>query len=109
MPYKFPHAVWALDCTHIAVRKSSVNGDDHINRKGFPSVNIPTTRNSPEFFTSVDDSWPGSVHDTWIWRNSDTYRAIRENTSHTILLVDEGYGLAPWLMTPFRNPVTQEQ
>jgi hypothetical protein len=57
----------------------------------------------------VDVSWPGSVHDARIWRNSDTYRAIRENTSHAILLVDEGYGLTPWLLTPFRNPVTQEQ
>jgi hypothetical protein len=24
-------------------------------------------------------------------------------------LGDEGYGLAPWLMTPFRDPVAQEQ
>jgi hypothetical protein len=37
------------------------------------------------------------------------HRAIRENTSHEILLVDEGYGLAPWLMTPYRDPLTQEQ
>jgi hypothetical protein len=40
-----------------------------------------------------------------MWRNSDTYRAIGENISHALLLVDEGYGLAPWL----RNPATQEQ
>jgi hypothetical protein len=36
-------------------------------------------------------------------------RAIKENTSHAVLLADEGYGLAPWLMIPFRNPLTQEQ
>jgi hypothetical protein len=57
----------------------------------------------------VEVSWPGLVHNARIWRNSDTYRAIRENNSHAILLVGKGYGLAPWLMTPFRNPVTQEQ
>jgi hypothetical protein len=44
-----------------------------------------------------------------IWRNSGTYRAIRENASHAILLADKGYSLAKWQMTPFRNPVTQEQ
>jgi hypothetical protein len=57
----------------------------------------------------VDVSRSGSVHDARIWRISDTYRAIRENTSDAILLADEGYGLVPWLMTPFRNPLTQEQ
>jgi hypothetical protein len=49
------------------------------------------------------------VHDARIWRNSETYKAIRENTSYAILLPEEGYGSAPWLMTLFRNPVTQEQ
>jgi hypothetical protein len=70
---------------------------------------VQATSNSQELFTSVFVSWPRSVHDARIWSNSDTYKAIRESTSHAVLLADEGYGLAPWLMTPFRNPVSQEQ
>jgi hypothetical protein len=107
--YKFPRAIGALDRTHIPIRKPSVHGDKDINRKGFPSINVQATCNSQELFTCVDVSWPGSVHDARIWRNSDTYRAFRENSSQAILLVDKGYGLAPWPMTPFRNPVIQEQ
>jgi hypothetical protein len=107
--YKFPCPIGALDCTHIPIRIPSVHGDEYINRKGFPSVSVQAMCNSRELFSSVDVSWPGSVHDARIWRNSDTYRAIRENTSYANLLADEGYGLAPWLMIPFRNPVTQEQ
>ena len=62
-----------------------------------------------ETFSSVDCSWPGSVHDARIWRNSDSFRVMRENESNCLLLGDEGYGLAPWLMTPYRNPSTPEQ
>lgn len=61
-------------------------------------------------FTSVDASWPGSVHDARIWKNSEIYNVMKENRAHAVLLGDQGFGLAPWLMTPFRNPVTvQEQ
>jgi hypothetical protein len=60
-------------------------------------------------FTSVDVSWPGAVHEPMMWRNSGTCRTIRENTSHAILLADEGHGLTPWVTTPFRNPVTHKQ
>jgi hypothetical protein len=79
--YTFPCAIEALYSTHMLIRKPSVHGDQYINRKGFPSVNVQATCNSQELFTSVDVSWPGSVHDATMWRNSDAYRAIRENTS----------------------------
>jgi hypothetical protein len=83
------------DSTHIPIRKPSVHGDQYINTKGFASVNVQVTCNSRELFTGVDVSWSGSVHDARIWRNLDSYRVIREYTSHKILLANEGYGLAP--------------
>ncbi|CAH1999705.1 unnamed protein product [Acanthoscelides obtectus] len=54
-------------------------------------------------FTSVDVSWPGSVHDSRIWRNSQT-RSQLINKANVVLLGDDGYGIEPCLMTPFRNP-----
>jgi hypothetical protein len=96
--YKFPCAVGALDSTHIPIRKYLVHADEYINRKGFPSVNVQATCNIWEQFTSVNVSLPGSVHDARIWRNSDTYRAIRENISNEILFASEGYDLVPWPM-----------
>ncbi|XP_018564931.1 putative nuclease HARBI1 [Anoplophora glabripennis] len=53
--------------------------------------------------------YPGSVHDSAIWRVSDIKNFLRneyENgdiTSH--LLGDSGYGLEPWLFTPFNRVV----
>ena len=55
-------------------------------------------------FTSVDVSWPGSVHDARIWTNSEIQPVISRNQVGALLLGDSGFGIAPWLMTPFRTP-----
>nr|CAI5868425.1 unnamed protein product [Callosobruchus analis] len=59
-----------MDCTHIPILKPAVHGDEYINRKRFPSLNELASCNSSEIFTSVDVSWPGSVHDARIWSTS---------------------------------------
>jgi hypothetical protein len=38
--YNFPAAIGVIDCTHIRIVKPSVHGDEYINRKGFPSINV---------------------------------------------------------------------
>lgn len=104
----FPLAIGALDCTHIKISKPKIHGDEYVNRKGVPSINVQATCDGAERFTSVDIRWPGSVHDSRIWRNSATYRVMRA-TENAVLLADEGYGLAPWLMVPYQDPTTEEQ
>nr|CAH7750834.1 unnamed protein product [Callosobruchus chinensis] len=34
---------------------------------GYHSINVQATCNADEWFTSVDASWPGSVHDSRIF------------------------------------------
>ncbi|KAM7302090.1 putative nuclease HARBI1 [Ixodes scapularis] len=52
---------------------------------------------------SIDATFPGSVHDSFVWRMSFLREAflqghaVRENEC---LLGDSGYPLEPWLMTP---------
>ena len=104
---RFPCAIGVLDCMHVRILKPARHGDDYINRKGFASVNVQATCNAREYFTSVDVSWPGSVHDSRIWKNSGIREKLKQH-KNTVLLGDEGYGLEPWLMTPYRNP-TQEK
>nr|CAH7720254.1 unnamed protein product [Callosobruchus chinensis] len=62
----FPCAVGVIDCTPIKIKKPSLHGDEYINRKGYHSNNVQATCNADEWFTSVDASWPGSVHDSRI-------------------------------------------
>lgn len=74
--YQFPNGIGAIDCTHIPIVKPFAHGDEYINRKRFASINIQATCNGLEEFTRVDASWPGSVHDARIWRNSEIYRIM---------------------------------
>ncbi|CAH1985524.1 unnamed protein product [Acanthoscelides obtectus] len=69
--FNFPSAIGAIDCTHIPILNPFIHANKYVNRKNFASINVQATCNSNEEFTSVDVSWPGSVHDSRIWKNSD--------------------------------------
>lgn len=107
--FNFVNAIGVLDCTHVAIMKPSQHGDEYINRKTFPSINVQATCNEKEIFTSVDSSWPGSTHDSRIWKNSEPFKILRQSSSGALLLGDSGYGISPWLMTPFSEPTTPEE
>nr|CAH7757232.1 unnamed protein product [Callosobruchus chinensis] len=73
--------------------------------KGYHSINVQATCNADEWFTSVDATWPGSIHDSRTWSNSNIFLSWQRRLN-TLRLGDEGYGIAPWLLVPFRNPNT---
>ncbi|XP_030747150.1 putative nuclease HARBI1 [Sitophilus oryzae] len=111
--YKFPTAIGALDCTQVKIKKVGIqrHGGDmraYICRKGFASINVQATCDANEVFKSVSAEWPGSVHDSRIWRNSATCRTLRR-FDNAILRADQGYGIENCVMTPFVNPQTPEQ
>ena len=62
-----------------------------------------------ERFTSVSANWPGSVYDSRIWKNSDLRALMANSGTDALLLGDEGYGIAPWLMTPYKEPLNAPQ
>jgi hypothetical protein len=106
--FEMPGAIGALDCTHVKIWKPGgrrAYGDEYINRKGVASINVQASCDAQERFTSIDANWPGSVHDSRIWKNSDVGRLMANSRGDGHLLGDEGYGVAPWLMTPYGNPV----
>ncbi|XP_050301600.1 putative nuclease HARBI1 [Anthonomus grandis grandis] len=101
--------IGVIDGTHVRITKPSIHADKYVNRKWVYSINVQATCNSREMFTSVDASWPGSVHDSRIWRNSIVHEIMYNNVHEAALLGDEGYGVAPWLLTPYKNPTTPMQ
>ncbi|KAJ8911674.1 hypothetical protein NQ315_014033 [Exocentrus adspersus] len=107
--YQFPNAVGVIDCSHIRIPKFGVFGDEYINRKGYPSINVQMTCNARESFTSVDCQWPGSVHDNRIFKNSAIYNVLKYSVEECLILGDEGYSITPWTMTPYRNQGTAAQ
>lgn len=75
-----------------------------MNRKKYASINVHVTCNAEEKITSVDASWPGSTHDGRIWRRSNVKTCMMRQNGNACLLGDSGYGIAPWLLTPFLPP-----
>ncbi|GBL73991.1 hypothetical protein AVEN_79797-1, partial [Araneus ventricosus] len=59
--YMFPTAIGVIDCSHIRILKPKLYGDEYINRKGKPTLNVQAICDAKEMLTSVDVSWPGSV------------------------------------------------
>ncbi|KAJ8913775.1 hypothetical protein NQ315_002681 [Exocentrus adspersus] len=107
--YQFPCAIGVIDCTHIRITKPSQHGDEYCNRKGYCSLNVQATCNANEEFTSIDAQWPGSVHDSRILKRSMVCAQMNNMRQNFLLLGDSGYGITPWLMTPYRNPQTHEE
>ena len=107
--YQFPCAIGALDCTHIQIEKPGHHGDEYVCRKGTATLNVQATCDAAERFTSVEANWPGSVHDSRIWKNSAVGALMSQSVTDALLLGDEGYGVAPWLMTPFKEPLDSEE
>lgn len=102
----FTFTIGAIDCTHVRIDKLRDQfGDEFINRKNYPSFNVQATCNENYIFTSVDVGWPGSVHDSRIFQTSDLRDVVSRNV-RGCLLGDSGYGISPYMMTPFADPDT---
>lgn len=101
----FPFCLGAIDCTHIKIDKpSGAFGDNFINRKGVATFNVQATCDENYKFTSIDVGWPGSVHDSRIFKLSTLYAHLSRGDTPGVILGDSGYGIAPFLMKPFDNP-----
>lgn len=59
-------------------------------------------------FTNYVCKWPGSVHDSFIFRESQLHDLLK-NQKIGWLLGDSGYALQPFLMTPKSAPQTEAE
>lgn len=105
---RFPRCIGAIDCTHIKIQSpGGEQAETFRNRKGFFSLNVQVICDSDLKIQNVVCRWPGSSHDSTIFRNSNI-RAKFENGQfgNKVLVGDSGYGVKPYLITPLLNPVT---
>ncbi|XP_069059466.1 putative nuclease HARBI1 [Pleurodeles waltl] len=65
-----PHVIAAVDGTHIALVPPRRNEQLHRNRKNFNSVKVHTVCLADQYISHVTARYPGSVHDSYILRNS---------------------------------------
>ncbi|KAJ8339582.1 hypothetical protein SKAU_G00363680 [Synaphobranchus kaupii] len=102
----FPNVVGAIDCTHVPLVPPSETENVFRNRKHTHSVNVQAICYAHGIITNVVAKFPGSVHDSFIFRNSAVHRQMQDMDGRW-LVGDSGYQLQPWIVTPVRNPVTE--
>jgi len=109
--FNVPNCVGLIDCTHIRILQP--NRADHpmeyYNRKKYFSVNAQIVCDSWGKVTNLLVQWPGSVHDSRIFKNSTLYNDLSSGALPGYLIADSGYGLSPFCLTPYLNPVGDVQ
>jgi hypothetical protein len=76
----FNGAIGAIDGTHIPVIVPAVDIVNHVGRLGYPTQNVMAVCDFDLRFTSIVAGWPGSVHDTRIFK--DTLLKFEANFPH---------------------------
>lgn len=102
-----PGVIGAIDCTHIAIIAPPDEEHNYINRKGYHSKNVQLICDQDLLIFNVNANFPGSCHDSFIWRQSLIKHQLQNDYSNgqrnTWLLGDSGYPQEPWLMTPVQG------
>ncbi|KAJ1149950.1 hypothetical protein NDU88_002748 [Pleurodeles waltl] len=80
------------------------------NRKSYHSMNVQMVCLADQYISQVNGKYPGSVHDTYILRNSSIPYVMGQLQRHRVGLIgDSGYPSLSWLLTPVRNPRTRAE
>uniref|UniRef100_A0A673H0X9 DDE Tnp4 domain-containing protein n=1 Tax=Sinocyclocheilus rhinocerous TaxID=307959 RepID=A0A673H0X9_9TELE len=74
---------------------------DYVNRKFFHSLNVQMTCDHEYMIISLDAKWPGSVHDSRIFRESVLCQRFEEGLFDGLLVGDRGYACQRFLLTPY--------
>ena len=106
----FPNVLGAIDCTHIEILAPEKQIEaDYVNRKGRHSINVQAVCNARLEFINVFAAFPGRVHDSFIWNQSQIKLRLNEGQTNGWLLGNSGYPLERHLMTPISTTNTPQQ
>ncbi|KAJ1123573.1 hypothetical protein NDU88_002041 [Pleurodeles waltl] len=105
-----PNIIGAIDGTHVALVPPHRSEQVYRNRKSYHSMNVQMVCLADPYISHVNAMFPGSVHDTYIMRNSSIPYVMGQLQRHRVwLLGDSGYPNLSWLLTPVRNPRTRAE
>ncbi|KAK0155339.1 putative nuclease HARBI1 [Merluccius polli] len=104
-----PNVMGCVDGTQIPITAPAENEADYVNRKSFHSVNVQIC-DAAYIVTNVEAKWPGSVHDSRIYREcrlSNRFARGKEAKALRVCWLPEGergYPCQPSLLTPYPDP-----
>ena len=103
-----PSTIGCIDGTHIKIIAPKDNEVDFVNRKGTHSINVQAITDHRYLFLDVDARWPGSAHDSFIFRMSAVKAhldATHRNVQDGIIIGDSGYTLSEQGFGVFDGPI----
>ena len=112
----FPQCAGAIDGCHILIEAPQYCPADYHNRKGWHSIILQGLVDHTGCFTDINVGWPGRVHDSRVFHNSDLFAKgecgslFPQQTIlmggvrvHIVIVGDAAFPLRPWLMKPYMN------
>ncbi|CAH2009244.1 unnamed protein product [Acanthoscelides obtectus] len=108
---QLPGIIGAVDCTHIKIQSpGGENAEVFRNRKSYFSINTQIIGSFGLKIMDIVARWPGSVHDTTIFNDSNIRGRFENNEFSPYCLVgDGGYPCRVYLLTPLQDPQTLPQ
>ena len=97
--FGFPQVVGCIDGTHIPIKSPIEHGHEYFCYKMKHSLNVQAICDEKGVFLDVDISWPGSVHDGKVFKNSFINSQFSNKTfpGNSKLLV-QGHAMVPPLL-----------
>ncbi|XP_023311448.1 putative nuclease HARBI1 [Anoplophora glabripennis] len=99
----FPRVIGSIDGSHIRIDKPNDDNDSYINRKSYYSIQMQAVCDHRKKIIDLFVGYPGSVHDSRVFRNPSFYRTMEEKCGNYFILADSGYPLTTHVLTPFRD------
>nr|CAI5848815.1 unnamed protein product [Callosobruchus analis] len=99
----FPNVISAIDGTHIRIDRPENDPESYINRKGYYSIQMQVVCDHTCKILDVFVGYPGSVHDSRVYRNSPLKQNLQQKCGRYFLLGDSGYPLENNLLTPYKD------
>lgn len=110
----FPNVIGCVDGTHVPIVNLNPAVEKHyVCRKGGHSLNCQIICDANLMILNIVSNFAGTTHDSFIFNQCEVQRLLEQNENNIYsdvwLLADSGYGLKPYLLTPFLNPSTNSE
>ena len=100
----FPNVIDCVDGSLIPIMKPTEHEHIYVSRKHCHAINLMVICDHNLLFTHVNARFPGSPHDSYVFRMSSVFVKFENNEVDGYLLGDNGYPMSGFLMTPFLTP-----
>ncbi|KAK6021484.1 hypothetical protein OSTOST_12843, partial [Ostertagia ostertagi] len=83
--YHLPGIVGIIDGTHCRIQRPTHNEEDFVCRKGYHSINVGVVVDYNMKVRWVCANWPGSAHDSHVFKTSALYQQLRAGKFKSII------------------------